>query len=511
MNLPGNLPGLLRAAAERHPERESVVWKSERLNYATLFERAARLSSFLIEQGVRSGDRVALVMENSPNYLASYFGVLMARACVVALNPNTTAHELKHPLAECEASAIIAQRSAIATLRPLLSDLPALKWLVLEEARDEASAEGSCRLASLQDAWATPAHHGGQSDAGALAQIIYTSGTTGAPKGVMLTHRNLLANTESIVEYLRLTAEDRVLVILPFFYSYGNSLLLTHVAVGGALVIADQFVFLNGVLSLMQEEGVTGFSGVPSSFAMLLRKSLFPKTCFESLRYLTCAGGALPLAHLQELRAAHPKTDVVVMYGQTEASARLSYLDPKDLPRKMGSIGKGIPGVDLQVLGPDGAPVGPGETGEIVASGDCIMSGYWKHPEETAKVVVGGRLHTGDMATVDADGYLFVKGRKSDIIKCGSYRIHPIEVEAALNAHPQVVESAVVGVKDEMLGESIVAFVVLQQDCAVTASDLLLKVRKFLPMHKLPKKIIFTDAIPKTATGKIRRSVLRLQ
>jgi len=495
-----NLTGLLRATAERHPEREAVVWKSERLDYGTLFERATRWSSFLIDQGVAPGDRVALVMENSPNYLISYFGVLMARACVVALNPHTTAHELKPPLVECEASAIIAQRSAIATLRPLLSDLPALKWLVLDEAQDAASADAG---PSVSVAVQPP---DGEET---LAQIIYTSGTTGTPKGIMLTHRNLLANTASIVEYLRLTAEDRVLVILPFFYSYGNSLLLTHVAVGGTLVIAEQFVFLNAVLALMQRERVTGFSGVPSSFAMLLRKSPFAKTRFETLRYLTCAGGALPLTHLQELQAAHPKTDIVIMYGQTEASARLSSLDPKDLPRKMGSIGKGIPGVHLQVIGPTGAPVAPGETGEIVASGDCLMTGYWKHPEETAKVVVNGRLHTGDMATVDEEGYIFVKGRKSDMIKCGSYRMHPIEVESAMNAHPLVCESAVIGVKDEMLGESIVAFVVLQKGCGLSESDLLQSVRVFLPVYKLPKAVYFIDEIPKTASGKIRRQLLR--
>ncbi len=497
----------------RYPDREAVVWKSQRLTYSVLHQDALRLSSFLIQQGIAPGDRVALVMENSPNYLVAYFGVLMAGACIVALNPNTTTHELQHPLEECEATAMIAQKSALPALTPCLAAMRSLKLLVLDSTEDAMPQGEPYRTVSFQEALEVREEPEplDKTDADTLAQIIYTSGTTGRPKGIMLTHANLLANTDSIVRYLKLSVADRILVILPFFYSYGNSLLLTHVAVGGTLVIADQFVFLNALLSLMQREQVTGFSGVPSSFAMLLRQSKFPKIHFDSLRYLTCAGGALPVAHLQEIRAAHPDVELIIMYGQTEASARLSYLDPLDLPRKLGSIGKGIPGVELGVVDPNGKAVSPGETGEIIASGTCIMAGYWKNPEETLKVVREGRLHTGDMATVDEEGYIFVKGRKSDIIKCGSYRTHPLEIEGALNAHADVLESAVVGIEDEMLGESISAFVVRREKASLSVSDLLQSARQFLPPYKLPKDIIFVSKIPKTASGKIRRAILREQ
>jgi acyl-coenzyme A synthetase/AMP-(fatty) acid ligase len=300
-------------------------------------------------------------------------------------------------------------------------------------------------------------------------------------------------------------------VILPFFYSYGNSLLLTHIYVGGTLVVADQFVYLNKLVELMVREGVTGFSGVPSSYAMLLRKSVLPKTKFETLRYVTCAGGALAKSFIEELQACLPHTELYIMYGQTEASARLSYLAPIDLPRKTGSIGKGIPGVVLKVLNRNGIEVAPGEVGEVVAQGENIMQGYWNNPDATLKVLKGRQLYTGDLATVDDDGFIYILGRQSDLIKSGSYRIHPGEIEEILNAHPCVVESVVVGVEDKILGEAITAYVIIRPSYTLTPSDLLQFAREFLPSYKMPKKVFFVEHLPKTASGKIRRNILREQ
>ncbi|MFQ5598028.1 MAG: class I adenylate-forming enzyme family protein [Nitrospiria bacterium] len=505
------LSEMLKKTADKFPEREAVVWKGARLIYADLLQDASSVATFLIKEGLMPGERVALLMENSPQYTISYFGILMAGGCVVALNPNTTVYELIHPIKECEPRVIICGAKVLPLLQDCLALLKKPKAIVIDgnlPPEMERTVPGLVSLSQLIEA--ADAFDGTmRCQTEDLAQIIYTSGTTGKAKGIMLTHRNLVANTQSIAQYLGLCETDRVLVILPFFYSYGNSLLLTHVASGGALVIADQFVFLNSLLSLMKQERVTGFSGVPASYAMLLRQSLFPKTHFAALRYMTCAGGALPTSHILELQSAHPGVDLVVMYGQTEASARLSYLEPKDLPRKLGSIGKGIPGVTLKVIGENGEAIAPGETGEIVARGKCIMRGYWKLPKETAQVLRDGWLHTGDMATVDEEAFIFIKGRRSDMIKCGSYRIHPIEIEGALNAHPIVVESAVIGMEDEMLGESIVAFVVLKKEEALSVPDLLQAARKFLPTHKLPKAVRFRNVLPKTASGKIRREALR--
>ena len=197
------------------------------------------------------------------------------------------------------------------------------------------------------------------------------------------------------------------------------------------------------------------------------------------------------------------------MYGQTEASARLSYLEPSDLTRKMGSIGKGMPGVRLRVLRKDGTTVLPGEVGEITAEGDCLMKGYWNNPVESRKTLSGNNLYTGDLATIDEEGFIFIVGRESEIIKSGSYRIHPMEIEEVLNSHPDVVESAAVGVDDAVLVECIVAFVVTRPDSSLSSSDLLHYARKLLPAFKLPRRIVFVEHLPKTSSGKIKRVALR--
>lgn len=504
---------MLTRTASEHPNNEAIVYKSVRLTYQALYRQARRLSFQLQQRGVRPGDRVVLLLENSPNYLISYFGVLASRAVVVALNPDTTDHELKHLLTDSDPRAIICQRSVFAMVEPYIAGSSSVELVLVDGCLLPHPPIKEVRVEALADILEEnlPAELSPASDDSELAQIIYTSGTTGKPKGVMLTHRNLLANTESIAAYLKLTDCDRVMVILPFFYSYGNSLLLTHVFVGGTLVISDQFVFLNKVASQMVQERVTGFSGVPSSYAMLLRQSVFPRTRFGNLRYLTCAGGALSKSLIQELKTCLPDADIYIMYGQTEGSARLSYLAPDDLPRKIGSIGKGIAGVSLKVVKEDGSRVLPGEVGQIVAEGDCIMAGYWNNPLETAKVLKRGRLFTGDLATVDDEGFIYIVGRQSDMIKSGSYRIHPVEIEEVLHSHPGVLESAVVGVRDPILGESITAFIVTRDGCRVSSSEIARFARRFLPNYKLPRKVVFVEALPKTSSGKIKRPALKHQ
>jgi acyl-CoA synthetase (AMP-forming)/AMP-acid ligase II len=396
-------------------------------------------------------------------------------------------------------------------LEPVLGHLLFLEFILVDGDLSLGSAHGLQNVERLADILevASPRDVSFVRSDSDLAQIIYTSGTTGKPKGVMLTHRGLMANTESIAAYLKLSEHERTMVILPFFYSYGNSLLLTHVFVGGTLVVAEQFVFLNKVVTQMLQERVTGFSGVPSSYAMLLKQSPFSRTRFETLRYVTCAGGALSKSLICVLQDSLPNTEIYIMYGQTEASARLSYLEPSNLTRKMGSIGKGMPGVHLRVLKKDGTEVLPGEVGEITAEGDCLMKGYWNNPVETCKSLRGNRLYTGDLATIDEEGFIFIVGRESEIIKSGSYRIHPMEIEEALNSHPDVLESAAVGVDDAVLGESIVAFAVTRPDSSPSSSDLLRHARKFLPAFKLPRRIVFVEQLPKTSSGKIKRAALR--
>jgi acyl-CoA synthetase (AMP-forming)/AMP-acid ligase II len=349
------------------------------------------------------------------------------------------------------------------------------------------------------------------SDKSELAIIIFTSGSTGVPKGVMISHGNLIANTNSILGYLPLTCKDRIMCVLPFSYCYGASLLHTHMRVGGEVVINNKFMFPGKVLEEINEKRCTGFSGVPSHFQILLRRTRMRSMKFPTLKYVTQAGGKLPVPFIRELIEALPGTRIFIMYGQTEATARLSYLPPELLNDKLGSMGKGIPGVTLEVLDKDGNPVKPGEVGEIVASGENIMQGYWNDPEETKNTLRNGLLFTGDLATVDSDGYIFIVEREKQIIKSGGYRVSPKEIEDVIVSIPDVVEAAVIGVPDDILGEAIKAFVSVKDPRypKVTAEEIIQICKKTLPSFKVPKHIEFIDLIPKNSYGKVMKDILK--
>jgi acyl-CoA synthetase (AMP-forming)/AMP-acid ligase II len=304
-------------------------------------------------------------------------------------------------------------------------------------------------------------------DSATDASLMFTSGTTAKPKAVRVTHGNIQANTDSIIQYLGLADSDRMLVILPFYYCFGTSLLHTHLRAGGSLVLCNSFTFPEMALDMMEKHSCTGFAGVPSSYQLLLRISSFAKRELPSLRLMQQAGGKLHGVLIKELVAAKPNAKVFVMYGQTEATARLSYLPPERLEDKLGSIGKGIPGVELRVLREDGGPVAPEEIGEIVARGANISPGYLNDPEATAAKFVGGTLRTGDLATVDADGFIFVVDRKDDFIKSWGYRVSSQEVESCVLELQDVVSAAAVGVPDLEAGESIVVFAALDRKSVV--------------------------------------------
>ncbi|MCU0364180.1 MAG: AMP-binding protein [Ignavibacteriaceae bacterium] len=345
----------------------------------------------------------------------------------------------------------------------------------------------------------------GKFDDNRLAQILFTSGSTGLPKGVMLSHRNLISNTESIVEYLKLTSNDIIEVVLPFYYCYGLSLLHTHLRAGGSVVLNNNFVFLGSVLDDIDKYKCTGFAGVPSHYQILLRKSKsFKKSEFPSLRYFTQAGGKLHNVFIQELIEAFPQKKFFVMYGQTEATARLSYLPPEMLSNKLGSIGKGIPNVILDVFNKNDQQVEVGEVGEIVAKGDNVMLGYLNDPESNKRTIRNGWLHTGDMAKKDEDGYIYLVAREKEIIKVGGKRISPKEIEEVIVSIPEVVDCTIEGVYDEILSEAIKAIIVLtdKTDEEKAKEKILATCRNKLVLYKIPSIIEFKKKLDVNLAGK---------
>jgi len=296
-----------------------------------------------------------------------------------------------------------------------------------------------------------------------------------------------------------------MLVVLPFYYCYGLSLLHTHLKVGGSIVFNNSFIFLGGVLKSLIDYKCTGFAGVPSHFQILLRKSdSFKQTSFPDLKYVTQAGGKLAPVFIDEFRQAHPEVRFIVMYGQTEATARLSWLPPEVYDRRKGSMGRGIPGVELKVVNEKGELIRPGETGEVIARGDNIMMGYFADEEGTKNAIRNGWLYTGDLGTVDEDGYIYLTARSKEIIKVRGKRISPKEIEAVILALPEVIDCTIEGVEDDIEGEMLKATVTVRKENAeaVTRERLIQHCSQHLALFKVPQVYEFRDNLTISATGK---------
>ena len=502
----------LEHSAQKHPDKPAVWYQDQWMTYGEIDELANKVGNYLKERGIKRGDRIALLYENSFDYIINYYAILKVGGVTVALNTETTVDSLKYLLNNSGARGIITNRRFSKNLVPALKETPGLTEVIIhQDDLSEYEAIGHCTPIHLKELYQNgkSEHPGVRCIDIDLASIVYTSGSTGKPKGVTLTHLNIVSNTRSIVEYLKLTAEDRIMVILPFYYIYGKSLLNTHFYVGGSCVIDNRFAYPNVILDTMKKTEVTGFAGVPSTFMILLNKSAVRNYKFPTLRYLTQAGGPMAPAVQKEVVKVFAPAKLFVMYGATEASARLSYLDPKDLPRKWGSIGKPIPNVDLFVADDKGKPLGPNEVGEIVARGSNIMQGYWNDPEETAKVLRHGLYYTGDIGKTDEEGFLYVVGRSKDMIKVGGERVSAKEVEETILELKEVHEVAVIGVDDEYLGEAIKAFIVPTPGKKVDENTILEYCRQKLPGYKIPKHIQFMENLPKNKSGKVMKTRLK--
>lgn len=469
-------------------EKDFLLGVAESASFQKIYRQSLLLAEYL-RTNVGENQKIIVMGHNSLFFITAYLGILKSGNICIPLNPVLEHENLRYivSLTECQLSFISQQVALPSELSiTVINESGMDKLLIESESYDEKKADKSF-------------------DDNRIAEIIFTSGSTGTPKGVMLSHRNLRANTSSIVEYLSLSENDIAAIVLPFYYCYGLSVLHTHIKVGGSVVLNNNFILLGSVIDNLLKYKCTGFAGVPSHFQILLRKSKnFTSTNFPDLRYVTQAGGKLQPIFITEFTNAFPNIEFFVMYGQTEATARLSYLPPNYLKAKIGSIGKGIPGVYLEVLNEHGTPVKPGETGEIVAKGDNVMIGYFKDVEGTNEVLKNGWLYTGDMATVDEDGFIYVVARKKEIIKVGGNRVSPKEIEEVILTVPEVLDCTVSEVNDELLGEAIKATVVLAgaYDTILMKEIILKRCREKLSNYKIPGFWEFTEKMELASSGK---------
>ena len=504
---------VLEKTADVLPKEIALIHNGNYITYSIINSSANKLANFLKALQIKKGDRIRIFYKNSFEYVISYFAILKAGAIAVPLNTESTSDSLIYIFNNCSLKGLISSQQYKPLINKILSNTSSLEWIIFDNIVDENNIPNRIEKYSFSSIFKQQSANFKSTDIidSDIATILYTSGSTGKPKGVVLSHLNIVTNTKSIVSYLNLTSKDKILVVLPFHYCYGKSLLHTHFMVGGTVVLDNRFLYPNLVLDTMLKEKVTGFSGVPSTFSVLLNHSNFGKITFPDLRYVTQAGGALAPYLIKRLTETIPDKKVYIMYGATEASARLSYLEPGDLKYKLGSIGKAIPNVELKVVNEKGKIAEPMEVGEIVARGSNIMLGYWNDPAETNLVLREDGYHTGDLAKIDHDGYFYIVGRKKDMLKVGGNRFSAKQVEEVVCQLPGIDEIAIIGIDDEILGEVVKAFIVPKPGSTLNEDELRTFCSEKLAKYMQPQQYEFISEMPKNSSGKILKDKLRIK
>ncbi|MEU6201000.1 long-chain fatty acid--CoA ligase [Streptomyces sp. NPDC047061] len=491
-----NIAGNLAETALRHPDRPALRFGTAVLTYAELDTAASRVAGMLRAEGMAAGDRVGVMLPNVPAFVALYYGVLRAGGVVVPMNPLLKAREIEHYLVDSGAGRLFvhegAAREAAVGAAVTGTEVTAVDPF-LSRADDHEPA-GTETARGVDD----------------IAVLLYTSGTTGRPKGAVLTHGNLGRNTEVVADrVVHLGPQDVVMGCLPLFHAFGQTCgMNAAIRRGACLVLVPRFTPV-GVLPLLDELRVTVFEGVPTMYNALLHQppsGTGPEA--GALRVCVSGGAALPT---EVLHAFEERFGCAVAegYGLSETSPVATF-NHLDRPRKAGSIGTPIEGVEVRLVDGAGREVPVGEVGEIAIRGHNVMAGYWNLPDATAEAIPDGWFRTGDLARMDADGYLFVVDRKKDLIIRGGYNVYPREIEEVLYEHPEVVEAAVVGVPHDSLGEEVAAAVVLTPDAGVTAEDLRSFVKTRVAPYKYPRDVWLLPTLPKGPTGKILKREIRL-
>ena len=510
----------LLASVDRDPAKVAVIADGVRQTYGTLLDQALRLARALQDNGVRRGDRVAVYLDNSWHAVVAVYGVLLSGGVLTIINPQTKAEKLAFVLADSEASALLTERSLAPVFLAALADAPNIRCVISSGGLPDDTSSDAPRFhgtaLSFEQALAAtdsyPVSRGVISMD--LAALIYTSGSTGNPKGVMLTHQNMVFAAGSISEYLRLDATDRIVNVLPFAFDYGLYQLLMTMLMGATLVLERSFVYPVPVLKRVIENEVTVFPIVPTIGATLLSLNRTGDWTFPTVRRVTNTAAALPAEFIPKLATVFPNALIFAMYGLTECK-RVAYLEPERVLDKPTSVGKAIPGTEVFLLSPDGQPVPPGETGVLHVRGPHVMLGYWNQPELTAAMLKPGNLPgervlcTHDFFTMDSDGDLYFVGRSDDIIKTRGEKVSPVEVENVLHRIAGVREAAVIGVPDELLGEAIRAFIVLDDGTALTEQQVKRECMTRLESFMVPRDVVFVPELPKTTTAKVSKRLLR--
>ncbi|WP_038055886.1 long-chain-fatty-acid--CoA ligase [Thermus amyloliquefaciens] len=522
---PWLLTELLRENARRYPHKVALEFLGRSLSYQSLWQQVEAFAKGLQEAGLKPGDRVAIMLPNSPQFVIAFYGTLLAGGVAVNTNPMYTPRELRHQLLDSGAKALVILDLLLPRYQEVKAEAP-VEVLVRTGIQDylpfpknllyplmlRRKGQAPKRLEGIPwRAFLKPGKpHPVPLDLDHLALLQYTGGTTGVAKGAMLTHRNLSSNALQVRAWIPDFQEGKEVVLgaIPFFHVYGMTVAMNLALLGAAKLVLLPRPEIKPIVEAIEKHQVTLFPGVPTLYVAFNTFPGIEKRNLKSIR--ACISGSAPLPlEVAERFEALTGAKLVEGYGLTEASP-VTHCNPLHGPRKLGSVGLPFPGVEAKVVDEEGQEVPVGEVGELIVKGPNVMKGYWNRPEETQRTLKEGWLFTGDMARMDQDGYFYIVDRKKDMIIAGGYNIYPREVEEVLYQHEAVQEAAVVGVPDPYRGETVAAFIVLKEAYKgkVTEKDLEAFCRQNLAAYKVPRIIQFRDSLPKSSVGKILKREL---
>ncbi len=488
-----SLPEMLRQLADRQPQTPVLAWRDQSMTAAQLHQAVHKWAAAMQAAGVKPQDRVAVWLPKQFETIIAMLAASAAQAVFIPVNPALKPAQVSHILADSGASLLVSSRSRLQQLAPS-SDLSC--WAVEE-------------LPELPEAQFPLINH----DINSLTAILYTSGSTGKPKGVMLSHANLSVGAASVAQYLKLTAADRQLCVLPLSFDYGLNQVMTALLTGAQAVLFDHLL-PRDIISAMARHRITGLAGVPALWSQLVALE-WPAEATQALRYLTNSGGRMPKAILDELNIKTNGCDIFLMYGLTEAF-RSTYLDPALVSVHPDSVGTAIPYAEVRIVRPDGSEAAAQEVGELVHMGPLVAQGYWRDHLRTAErfkpappcAATPGSpsVWSGDTARRDAGGLIYFVARDDEMIKSSGYRISPTEVEEILYDFADIADAVVLGAPDERIGEVIVAVITPKAGKDINQADLLAHCRLALPAYMVPGRWLVRAALPRNANGKLDRS-----
>jgi len=516
ISIPQRLLGeALLTSAKNNPDKIALIAKSVDYSYATLKEKAENFAGYILRAGIKKGDRVAIYLDNSWQSAISIYGVTISGAVFLVVNPQTKSDKLKYILNDCQAKILVTADNLKHEFSHALEGNENIKEVITTGDIVALKKNPHLKVARFGDAIAVnPNLTFPNIIPNDLAALIYTSGSTGFPKGVMMTHQSMVFTSWSLIEYLRLSETDRIMLMLPLAFDYGLYQLIMAITIGGTLIIEQSYIFPATIYKNIEKYKPTVFPGVPTIYAMMIAANKENGLRFDCIEKITNTAASLPAEFIPDLKKIFPNALVFKMYGLTECK-RVCYLEPELIDQKPNSVGKAIPGTEVFLLSSEGQPVPAGETGILHIRGPHVMLGYLNKKELSAEMLRDGQLPgekilcSNDWFKMDEEGFLYFQGRNDDIIKTRGEKVSPVEIENLIYKIKGIKEVAVMGVPDVILGESIVVYATLHDLVQLSEKEVQKECIKHLEAFMIPKKVFFLDEMPKSSNGKIDKSELK--